>query len=237
MSLRRFLRAGVAAALLATVAVVGGPVASAQTGTATCIVHDVSGSPVEGATVIVMEKEPGAKPYEATTAADGTYTVTDIYAGMYGVIALPPSGSSEATSGMTMIQVASGGSASVATLTLQATAITGTVTSEISGGPVANAFVLFMEMTARGPGDDEFVTFSDANGNYKLGALSGMFMAFAYDPATASMTAPAQLQLTGAAVTQDFVFTVPNITGTVLAPGGAPYVNAFVMARTCDSEM
>ncbi len=237
MSLRRFLRAGVAAALLATVAVVGGPVASAQTGTATGIVHDVSGSPVEGATVIVMEKEPGAKPYEATTAADGTYTVTDIYAGMYGVIALPPSGSSEATSGMTMIQVASGGSASVATLTLQATAITGTVTSEISGGPVANAFVLFMEMTAHGPSDNEFVTFSDANGNYKLGALSGGFMAFAYDPATASMTAPAQLQLTGAAVTQDFVFTVPNVTGTVLAPGGAPYVNAFVIALTCDSEM
>ena len=169
-----------------------------------------------------MEKEPGAKPYEATTAADGTYTVTDIYAGMYGVIALPPSGSSEATSGMTMIQVASGGSASVATLTLQATAITGTVTSEISGGPVANAFVLFMEMTAHGPSDNEFVTFSDANGNYKLGALSGMFMAFAYDPATASMTAPAQLQLTGAAVTQDFVFTVPNITGTVLAPAALP---------------
>ena len=152
MSLRSFLRAGVAAALLATVTVVGGPVASAQTGTATGIVHDVSGSPVEGARVIVMEKEPGAKPYEATTAADGTYTVTDIYAGRYGVIALPPSGSSEATSGMTMIQVSSGGSASVATLTLTTTAITGTVTSEISGGPVANAFVLFMEMTAHGPG-------------------------------------------------------------------------------------
>jgi len=237
MSLRSFLRAGVAAALLATVTVVGGPVASAQTGTATGIVHDVSGSPVEGATVIVMEKEPGAKPYEATTAADGTYTVTDIYAGMYGVIALPPSGSSEATSAPTMIQVASGGSASVSTLTLTTTATTGTVTSDISGGPVANAFVIFMEMTAHGPSDNEVMTFSDVNGNYKLPALSGGFMAFAYDPATASMTAPAQLMLTGAAVTQDFVFTVPNITGTVLAPGGAPYVNAFVIALSCDSDM
>ena len=214
-----------------------GPVASAQTGTATGIVHDVSGTPVEGATVIVMEKEPGAKPYEATTAADGTYTVTDVYSGMYGVIALPPSGSSEATSGMAMIQVASGASTSVSTLTLTTTTITGTVTSEISGGPVANSLVIFMEMTAQGPGDDEVVTFTDANGNYKLGALSGMFMAFAYDPGTASMTAPAQLQLTGAAVTQDFVFTVPNITGTVLAPGGTPYVNAFVIALVCDSDM
>lgn len=237
MSLRSFLRAGVAAALLGTVTVVGGPAASAQTGTATGIVHDVSGSPVEGATVIVMEKEPGAKPYEATTAADGTYTVTDIYAGMYGVIALPPAGSSEATSGMAMIQVSSGGSTSVSTLTLTTAVVSGTVTSEISGGPVANAFVIFMEMTAHGPGDDEFVTFTDANGNYKLGAMSGMFMAFAYDSATASMTAPAQVQLSGAAATQDLVFTVPNITGTVLAPGGAPYVNAFVIALTCDSDM
>jgi hypothetical protein len=237
MSLRRFLRAGVAAALLATVTVVAGPVASAQTGSATGIVHDVSGSPVEGATVYVMEKEPGSQPYVATTAADGTYTVTDIYAGMYGVIALPPSGSSEATSAMAMVQVTSGGSASVSTLTLTTAGVSGTVTSDIAGGPVANSVVIFMEMTQQGPGGDEFVTFTDANGNYKLGAMSGMFMAFAYDPTTASMTAPAQLQLTGAVVTQDFVFTVPNITGTVLAPGGAPYVNAFVIALNCDSDM
>jgi hypothetical protein len=217
--------------------IVVGPVASAQTGSATGIVHDASGSPVEGATVFVLEKEPGMQPYQATTAADGTYTVTDIYAGMYSVMALPPSGSSEASSALTYIQVSSGGSTSVSTLTLVTTAITGTVTSDISGGPVASAFVIFMEMTAHGPSDNEVMTFTDANGNYKLGALSGGFMAFAYDPATASMTAPAQVQLTGAAATQDFVFTVPNITGTVLAPGGAPYVNAFVVALECDADM
>ncbi len=238
MSLRRFLQAGVATALLATGMIVAGPVASAQTGTATGIVHDASGSPVEGARVIVMEKEPGMQPYEATTAADGTYTVTDIYAGNYGVLALPPSGSSDASSAITMIQVPSGGSASVSTLTLTTATVTGTVTSEITGGPVANAYVLFMVMTSQGPAEDgEVVTFTDANGNYKLGPMTGMFMAFAYDPATASMTAPAQVQLTGAAATQDFVFTVPNITGTVLAPGGTPYVNAFVIALVCDADM
>ncbi len=236
-SLRRFLRAGAATALLATGMIVAGPVASAQTGSATGIVHDASGSPVEGATVFVLEKEPGTQPYQATTAADGTYTVTDIYAGMYSVMALPPSGSSEASSAPTYIQVSSGGSTSVSTLTLVTTAITGTVTSDISGGPVASAFVIFMEMTSHGPSDNEVMTFTDANGNYKLGALSGGFMAFAYDPATATMTAPSQLMLTGAAVTQDFVFTVPNITGTVLAPGGAPYVNAFVIALVCDADM
>ena len=226
-----------ATALLATGMIVAGPVASAQTGSATGIVHDASGSPVEGATVFVLEKEPGMQPYQATTAADGTYTVTDIYAGMYSVMALPPSGSSEASGAPTYIQVSSGGSTSVSTLTLVTTAITGTVTSDISGGPVASAFVIFMEMTAHGPSDNEVITFTDANGNYKLGALSGGFMAFVYDPATATMTAPSQLTLTGAAVTQDFVFTVPNITGTVLAPGGAPYVNAFVIALVCDADM
>lgn len=240
-SLRRIFRAGMVTALAATALVVSAPTGGAQsdTGTVTGTVLSSGGTPVEGATVYVMDAEPGMKPWTATTAADGTFTVADVYPDEWVVMALPPAGSSDATSAMGSVVVTAGSATAVGNISLTTATVTGTVTSTVTGTSVAAAgvWVVFMEMGMQGPAEGgENMTITDADGNYSLGPLSGMFMALAYDPATGTMTAPAQAQLTGTAATQDFVFTPPNITGTVTKPDGTAYENAFAIALSCDSD-
>ena len=88
-SLRRFLRAGVATALLATGMIVAAPAASAADATVTGSVVDNNGAAATSGRVMLFEPEPGVAPAFGDIAADGTFSVSGP-AGPYYVVALPP---------------------------------------------------------------------------------------------------------------------------------------------------
>ncbi len=96
-SLRRFLRAGVATALLATGMIVAAPSASAADATVTGSVVDNNGAAATSGRVMLFEPEPGVAPVYADIAADGTFSVS-APAGAYYIVALPADGSALAAS-------------------------------------------------------------------------------------------------------------------------------------------
>jgi len=296
MSLRRFLRAGVAVALLATGMIVAAPAAHAAEGTLTGSVVDDNGAAIGGGQVVLIEPEPGIAPIFADVAVDGTFSISGEPGGYY-LMALPPSGSLLAASAPVNVAsdclatecsaVLTGGAsvAVAASLALSVATVQGTVKDE-NGVGVPGAMVMAMAPTCMGGGggggggdmdDDgamdgvgggggdmsgmggdketdtstgatntesssdceEFFTMTSESGGYLLGASTGTWFAFAYNPANARMTSPAQISVAaGSVLTNDINFTAPNVTGTVQrASDGTPYANAFVMANECEQSM
>ena len=153
MSLRRFLRAGVATALLATGMIVAAPAAYAADATFTGSVVDNDDVTATGGQVMMFEPEPGVKPAYGDIGSDGTFSVTAPI-GPYYVIAIPPAGSDLAPGAPFDVADSSetaGTYALTDPLTFATTMISGTVTDE-SGAPIEGAWVLGMDASGMGGG-------------------------------------------------------------------------------------
>ena len=174
-SLRRFLRAGVATALLATGMIVAAPSAGAADATVTGSVVDNNGAAATSGRVMLFEPEPGVAPAYADIAADGTFSVS-APAGAYFVVALPADGSALAPSAPVDVADSTetaGTYALDSPLAFSVATIAGTVT-DADDLPVEGAWVFAMDASSMGgPGggggdgyDDEGGDYDDEGGDY-----------------------------------------------------------------------
>ena len=152
-SLRRFLRAGVATALLATGMIVAAPSASAADATVTGSVVDNNGAAATSGRVMMFEPEPGVAPAYADIAADGTFSVS-APAGAYYIVALPADGSALAASAPVDVADSTetaGTYALDSSLAFSVATIAGTIT-DADDLPVEGAWVMGMSASGMGGG-------------------------------------------------------------------------------------
>ncbi len=152
-SLRRFLRAGVATALLATGMIVAAPSASAADATVTGSVVDNNGAAATSGRVMLFEPEPGVAPAYADIAADGTFSVS-APAGAYFIVALPADGSALAASAPVDVADSTetaGTYALDSSLAFSVATIAGTIT-DADDLPVEGAWVMGMSASGMGGG-------------------------------------------------------------------------------------
>jgi len=152
-SLRRFLRAGVATALLATGMIVAAPSASAADATVTGSVVDNNGAAATSGRVMLFEPEPGVAPAYADIAADGTFSVS-APAGAYYIVALPADGSALAASAPVDVADSTetaGTYALDSSLAFSVATIAGTIT-DADDLPVEGAWVMGMSASGMGGG-------------------------------------------------------------------------------------
>ncbi len=174
MSLRRFLRAGVATALLATGMIVAAPAASAAEATVTGSVVDADGAVATSGQVMLFEPEPGVAPQYGDIAADGTFTIS-APPGPYYILAIPPDGSDESASAPTDVadQTEVAGTYALETaLAFTETSITGSVIDG-DGNPVAGAVIIAMDPSSMGGGGDMDMGDGGGGGDMDMGDGGG----------------------------------------------------------------
>ena len=146
------------------------------------VVDEQTGEPIAGAKVnAYLERKHHRRFYKAVTGEDGTYTLANLPAGNYIVEAhaegyLPEFWQeADSVKNATLVTVENNSQVTGIDFTLSAGAkITGTVTDEDTGQPIADAFVKIKRLN----GHLRLGAKTDENGNYEIGGLpAGTYIA------------------------------------------------------------
>lgn len=190
------------------------------------VTNQLTGAPVAGAIVYAVDiSNTGgtSTPYQATTQADGTYTISNVPASTYDVYvnnldslgyggSVPPSygGGQPGAQPPVQVQSATPVTGIDFALTPLPGKITGTVTWNKNGTttPIAGATITATE------GTTVVTATTDANGNYTLSAPPGTYGVVATAPGFAASTSVTITVKTNQTVTQNFTLT-PTPPGSV----------------------